>query len=177
VEVHLDESYVEELFRARYLEMVRLVGLAAGYLPQVVVDVRRGDIMPAWPAPVRQQLVPSASAPLQAPRDRAHLILRHGLLTMLGALGQILEHQLATAERYMILPDGRQPEGAVLLGVLLPARPEEAEVYQADRGRQDPGPGQARAFQVTADDLADARQGRPELPDPVVLVLVPLLTP
>ena len=30
---------------------------------------------------------------------------------------------------------------------------------------------------MTADDLTDARQGRPELPDPVVLVLVPLLTP
>lgn len=33
------------------------------------------------------------------------------------------------------------------------------------------------AVQVTADHLADPRQGSPELPDPVVLVLVPLLTP
>ena len=77
----------------------------------------------------------------------------------------------------MILPDGRQPEGAVLLGVLLPARPEEAEIDQAYGRCEDPVPGQALAFQVTADNLADSRQGDSEPPDPVVLVLVPLLTP
>ena len=76
---------------------------------------------------------------------------------MLGALGQVLEHQLAVAERHMLLPDGRQAEGSVLPGVLLPAGPEEAEIDQAYRRRQDPVPGQPAAFQVTADDLADSR--------------------
>ena len=33
------------------------------------------------------------------------------------------------------------------------------------------------AFQVTADDVTDARQGGPELQDPVMLLLIPLLTP
>ena len=64
-------------------------------------------------------------APPQAPHDRAHLILRHGLLTLLGALGQVLEHQLAMAERHMLLPDGRQPEGTVLPAYSLPAGAEK----------------------------------------------------
>jgi hypothetical protein len=77
----------------------------------------------------------------------------------------------------VLFPDGGQAEGAVLLRVLLAARPEEPEIDQADRSREDPVPGQAPALQVTADDLADARQRGPEVPDPVVLSLVPLLTP
>src|SRR5439155_683429 len=70
-----------------------------------------------------------------------------------------------------------QAEGAVLVRVLFAARPEEPEVDQADRGRENPVPGQAPAVQVTADDLADARQHGAEFPDPVMLVLVPLLAP
>jgi len=77
----------------------------------------------------------------------------------------------------VLFPDGGQAEGAVLLRVLLAARPEEPEIDQADRSRENPVPGQAPAFQVTADDLADARQRGPEAPDPVVLGLIPLLTP
>jgi hypothetical protein len=97
--------------------------------------------MPARAAPVRQQLVSSVPAPPQALYDRADLLLRHGRLALLGPLGQVFEHQLAMAERHMFLPDGRQPGGAVLPGVLLSARPEETEVDQAYRGREDPVPG------------------------------------
>jgi hypothetical protein len=70
------------------------------------------------------------------------------------------------------------------------ARPKVpfSSAYSSPPGRKNPrsirriaaartGPGQAAAFQVPADDLADARQGSPEGPDPVVLVLILLLTP
>src|SRR6185437_5220685 len=148
--------------------------VAAGYLAEVIVDVRRGDVVPARPAPVDEQLVPAVPAPPQAPDDRAHLILGYRLFALLGPLGRILEHQLAMGKRDVLLPDGGQAEGAVLLRVLLAARPEEPEIDQADRSRENPVPGQAPALQVTADDLADARQRGPEVPDPVVLGLVPL---
>src|SRR5690349_10596085 len=151
--------------------------VASGYLAEVVVDVRRGDVVPARPAPVDEQLVPAVPAPPQAPDDRAHLILGHRLLALLGPLGRILEHQLALAQRDVLLPDGGQAEGAVLLRVLLAARPEEPEIDQADRSRENPVPGQAPALHVTADDLADARQHGSEVPDPIVLSLIPLLTP
>jgi hypothetical protein len=38
VGVHLDESYVEELFRARYLEMVRLAGLLGAGDPEDIAQ-------------------------------------------------------------------------------------------------------------------------------------------
>lgn len=38
VGVHLDESYVEELFRARYLEMVRLAGLLGADDPEDIAQ-------------------------------------------------------------------------------------------------------------------------------------------
>jgi hypothetical protein len=46
VGVHLDESYVEELFRARYLEMVRLatLGTAAPLGPPQIAQPRGGGI-------------------------------------------------------------------------------------------------------------------------------------
>jgi hypothetical protein len=77
----------------------------------------------------------------------------------------------------VLLPDRGQAEGAVLLGVLCPARTEEAQVDQPDRGGQDPLPAQAAGVQVVAGGLSDGRQGGPEVLDPVVLVLVPLLAP
>jgi hypothetical protein len=40
--------------------------IAPGYLAEVVVDVRRCDIVPARAAPVHQQLIPSATPPPQA---------------------------------------------------------------------------------------------------------------
>src|SRR6185312_12406327 len=91
-----------------------------------------------------EQLVPTVPAPPQAPDDRAHLILGYRLFALLGPLGRILEHQLAMVQRDVLLPDGGQAEGAVLLRVLLAARPEEPEIDQADRSRENPVPGQPR---------------------------------
>jgi hypothetical protein len=77
----------------------------------------------------------------------------------------------------VVPPDRGQAEGAVLLGVLFAAGAEETQVDQADRGGQDPFPAQAAGVQMAADGLSDGRQGGPEVLDPVVLVLVPVLAP
>src|ERR1700691_4322043 len=134
--------------------------ISSGYLPEVVVDVRRRDVVPAPAGPVHQQLV-----------------LGYRLLAMLGALGGILEYELPPGERDVLLPDGGQAEGTVLLRVLLAARAEEAKIDQPDSGREDPLPGQAAGTQVLTDFLAYGRQHGAELPNPVMLGLVPLLTP
>jgi hypothetical protein len=42
--------------------------------------------MPARAAPVHQELVAAAAAPLEAPHGGAYLVLRDGLLAVLGAL-------------------------------------------------------------------------------------------
>jgi hypothetical protein len=62
---------------------------------------------------------------------------------LLGPLGEVFEHELALGQGDVILRDGGQAEGAVLLGVLFASGPEEAEVDQAYRGRQDSFPAQA----------------------------------
>jgi hypothetical protein len=77
----------------------------------------------------------------------------------------------------VVLPDRGQAEGPVLLGVLLAARTEETQVDQAYRSRQDPFPGQPPSVQMVTDDLAYRRQDGPELLNPFMLVLVPLLAP
>ena len=69
--------------------------ITLGYVPQVIVDVRRRGIMPARPGPVGQQLIPASAPSQQAPHDGADQILCHGLLAELGALGGVLEHELA----------------------------------------------------------------------------------
>jgi hypothetical protein len=77
----------------------------------------------------------------------------------------------------MVLPDRGQAEAAILVGVLLASGTEETEVDQPDRGGQDPPSGQAVGIQVTPYDLAYGRQGGTEPPDPVMLVLIALLSP
>jgi hypothetical protein len=77
----------------------------------------------------------------------------------------------------VLLPEGGQAERAVLVGVLRAARAEETEVGQTDRGGQDPLPDQAPGLHVVREDLAYVRQGGAEQPDPVMLIVVPLLPP
>ena len=77
----------------------------------------------------------------------------------------------------MLAADRGQAEGAVLRGVLLPSRTEEAQVDEADAGGKHPFPAQAGSGEVTGDRPAYARQRRAELQHPVVLAAVPLFPP
>src|ERR1700691_1521110 len=151
--------------------------ISSGYLPEGVADVRRRDVVPAPTGRVHQHLVPAAAPPPQAPHHGAHLVLGYRLLAMLGALGGILEYELPLGERDVLLPDGGQAEGTVLVRVLLAPRAEEAKIDQPDSGRKDSFPGQAAGAQVLTDLLAYGRQDGAELPNPVMLGQVPLLTP
>src|SRR5262249_59398493 len=94
-----------------------------------------------------------------------------------GALGQVLEDQLAAAAGDVIAADGGDAEGAVFRCVLRTARAKEAEVDQADRRGEDPLPAQPTTGQVLADRFPQARQQPAELQHPVVLVSVPPLPP
>jgi hypothetical protein len=127
--------------------------------------------------PVGQQLAAAPAAPLQAGDDRLDLLVGDGLLALDGALGRVLEHQLILPDADMITADRRQPERAVLSGVLLAAGPEEAQVDQAQRGGQDPLAAQPAAAELFADRLAQPRQCRAELQHPVVLALILFLAP
>src|SRR6185437_14977853 len=81
------------------------------------------------------------------------------------------------AERHVLPADGGEPEGPVLLRVLLPAWPEETQVDEAHGGGENPVPGQALGFQVPPDHAAQVRQGLAELQHPVVLLPVALDPP
>src|SRR6185437_3580136 len=78
--------------------------VASRDLTEVGVDVRRADIVPARAAPVCEQPVAAATPPFEAPHGGADVVLRNGLLTMLGALGGVLEHELTAADRDVVLP-------------------------------------------------------------------------
>lgn len=77
----------------------------------------------------------------------------------------------------MLPLQGGQAVGAVVLGVPVAAHPEEAEVEQAYRGREDPFPGQAASGQFPGDDLTQLGQRGGEVEHVIVLLLVPLLPP
>ena len=151
--------------------------LPAGDLAQVGVDVGRGHVVPAAAGPIGEQAVSVALAPLEASHDRLDVGVHHGLLSLLGTLGEVVEHQLAAAAGHVLAADGGDAEGAVFRRVLLAAGPEEAEVDQAGRRGQDPFPPQATAGQVLVDRVPQAREDSAELQHPVMLVPVAPLPP
>src|ERR1700678_3955661 len=80
--------------------------VATGDLPEILIQVRPRDVVPAGPGPVHQQLVSAALAPQQAAHHGADLVLGHVLLTLYGPLGRIVEHELALGHRDVLLPEG-----------------------------------------------------------------------
>jgi len=65
-----------------------------------------------------------------APDDRAHPIVGHGLLPLLGPLGQVLEDRLTPVAGHVLPADRGQAERAVLRRVLVAAGAEEPEVNE-----------------------------------------------
>ncbi len=149
----------------------------AGQVLEVLVDVRAVELVPAPLLVVGEQRVAFGRAGPQLPDDPAELRIGHRLDPLVAALGRVVEHDLAAGEADVLPAQRGQPEGAVVLRVALPADPEEAQVEQAERGREDPLPGQAAAVELGGDDLAGVGQRGGEVEDVVVLGLVPLLPP
>src|SRR5580700_2664335 len=136
------------------------------------------SVVPARPAAVGEQAGPPVPAPLEAADHRAHPLVRDRLLAMLRGLADVVEDQLAAAPaRHVLTQDGGQAVAAVLHRVLVPARPEKAQVNQPDGRGQDPVPGQRAAVQMIQDDRPHPGQHGPELQHPVMLLPVALLTP
>jgi hypothetical protein len=151
--------------------------LTAGHLPQVVVDVACGDVVPSRAAAVDEQVVTPGTAPLEAAHHAAHLLVDDGLLAVLAALAGVLEGELALAAGHVLTADRRQAERAVLGGVLLSARAEEVKVDQPHRGGQHPVPAQPRPLQMALDHRPDPWQRAAELHHPVEFLPVPALPP
>jgi hypothetical protein len=150
--------------------------LTARYLADVVVDVRRRDIMPASPGAVGQQLAPAAAPPLEAADDGAGLVLGDGLLPVLGALGRVVEYQLAL--------------GQVTCSFMIVASPNVpfSSAYSSPPGRKNPTGLSRTAAASTLSRVrprpsrcrlttSRTRQRCPKLQYPVVLGLVSLLPP
>src|SRR5579884_1106435 len=133
--------------------------------------------MPAPPVAIRQKLL---SAPATA-AERADHLHRSGVVDRLGPLysrlGGILEHGLASAHRHVLLVQRGEPDAAVIVRVLLAADPEEPDVEQPHRAREDllvPEPAVADAGRDLAPQL---RQETPEPLHPAELRAVAVLPP
>ncbi len=133
--------------------------------------------VPRPPLVVGQQGVAIRPAGSQRADHLADLRLAHRLDPFVAAFRRIAEHDLAMGEADVLPLQRGQAVGAVVLGVSVAAHPEEAEIEQAHRGREDPFPPQAASGQFARDGLTQLGQRGGEVEHVIVLLLVPLLPP
>src|SRR4051812_28525154 len=148
-------------------------------LLDVLVDVGGRHVAPdAVLVLVGEQLLPWPLAPREGRDDRIDLGVGQPQGALDAGLGDVVEGDAAVpVDGDVFAPDRREAEGAVLLGVVLPADPEEPEVEQPERARQHPAPGEAGGVQLTGDGSAGRRQAPGHLEHAGVLLAVTVLAP
>ena len=108
----------------------------AEMLLEVVVDVVGTDRMPAPTLPVSQQLVAAGAASAQGRDQLVRRRVGDHLSPLRAAFGGVVELDGVRVHRDVLAVQRREPESAVILGVLLAPDPKDADVEQADRARQ-----------------------------------------
>ena len=126
--------------------------LSADDLLDVDVDVVRGDVPPSPAVAVGEQFGVAPAAPAQVEDRRTDGVVGHADQPLLTGLRRVLEDDLVAIDAHVLLADRRQPVAAVVLGVLLAADAEEAEVEEPERRRQHPLARQAVEGQVLGHD-------------------------
>src|SRR4029450_12199454 len=90
-------------------------------LAQIRVDVVATDVTPVPSLLECEQLRRVVLAAEHTPHDGAHTAVGESLDALLSALGRIVEHDGAAAQGHVLATQCREPERAVVLGVLLAA--------------------------------------------------------
>jgi len=140
--------------------------VVAGHVVQVVVDVNAAHVVPGAVRPEREQLLARILAPQQRADHRLDVAVGHGLDAFLAALDQVGEAEAGSGQPDVLATQRGQPVGAVLLGVLLAADPEEAEVQHPYGARQHALAGEPTTPEVIGDRLPRGGQPMRHLQDP-----------
>jgi hypothetical protein len=152
--------------------------VAADNLAEVGVDVGATDVAPGAELVAEgEQFLARVVAGEQLLDDGADVGVDEGLQPVLAALRGVLEHDDVTIDADVLAAHRGEAERAVVLGVLLAADPEEAEVEQPERAGQHAVAGQAVLGEVLVDLLTRAGQPVGHGENPLVLLGITLLAP
>ena len=103
------------------------------------------EVAPPTPVAEGQQLASAAPPAAQLAHGVEDGRIGDGDQALLARLGRVVEHDLVARHVDVLLLDRGQPVAAVVLGVLLAADAEEAEVEQAEGRARAPAPAACRA--------------------------------
>jgi hypothetical protein len=135
------------------------------------------QVDPAGTVAAHQESLGPVAAAQQCPDGPDHFRIVDQQCSAHPALGWVVELDGLLLQRHVLAKHRGDSIRVVLLGVLLAARPEVAEVEQVDGEREDPVALEAAAAEVGGDAPPHVGQRGRHLQHPVELLLVALLLP